>query len=325
MLVAGENGVPLNGGVKNNFTNFAPRLGIAYQVTEKTVVRIGYGRTFDVGTFGSIFGHSVTQNLPVLGTQNLVPSNSWQSVFNLAQGPPLLNPSTVLDNQPKGPDGNPIYPNGLRAWVYPPKMRIPTVDAWNATVQRQLTPTITVEVGYVGNKGTHVIFDDGPYYDLNAPTIVGFAQGLSTDQRRPFFNKFGWNIPLYYFGNDASNHYNSLQTKVEKRFGHGYSFLAHYTWAHAKSHTSPYYNIDPTLWYGRPDYQRNHVVVGTNIFELPFGKGKRFLGNVSKTADLVVGGWEITDNTTWMSGSGINTSYAECAADNDIGSCFIRT
>jgi outer membrane receptor protein involved in Fe transport len=324
MLVAGENHVPLNGNVKNNFTNLAPRLGIAYQVTDKTVIRVGYGRTFDVGTFGSIFGHSVTQNLPVLGTQNLNPSNSWQSVFNLAQGPPLLNPSTVLDNQPKGPDGNPIYPNGLRAWVYPNKMRLPTVDAWNATVQRQLTPTISIEAGYVGNKGTHVIWDDGPYYDLNAPVLAGFAQGLSTDQRRPFFNKFGWNIPLQYFGNDASNHYNSLQTKVEKRFGHGYSFLAHYTYAHAKSSTTNLYHESPqatAIWYGRPDYLRDHVVVGTNIWELPFGKGKRFLGNVSKAADMLVGGWEITDNTTWMSGGGFNTGYAECGSDNDIGNC----
>ncbi len=324
MLVAGENHVPLNGNVKNSFRNLAPRLGIAYQVTGKTVVRIGYGRTFDVGTFGSIFGHSVTQNLPVLGTQNINPSFSWQSVFNLAQGPPLLNPSTILDAQPKGPDGNPIYPNGLRAWVYPNKMRLPTVDAWNATIQRQLTGTISVEVGYVGNKGTHVIWDDGPFYDLNAPALTGFAQGLSTDQRRPYFNKFGWNIPVQYFGNDASNHYNSLQTKVEKRFGHGYSFLAHYTYAHAKSSTTNLYHESPqttAIWYGRPDYIRNHVVVGTNIWELPFGKGKRFFGNASRAANLIVGGWEITDNTTWMSGAGVNTGYAECAADNDIGSC----
>jgi|SRR5579871_873691 len=324
MLVAGENHVPLNGNVKNSFKNFAPRLGVAYQLNDKTVVRMGYGRTFDVGTFGSIFGHSVTQNLPALGTQNLVPSYSWQSVFNLAQGPPLLDPGTVLQNQPKGSDGNPIYPNGLRAWVYPNKMRLPTVDAWNATVQRQLTPTISVEAGYVGNKGTHVIWDDGPYYDLNAPGLAGFAQGVSTDDRRPFFARYGWNIPLQYFGNDASNHYNSLQTKVEKRFSKSYSFLAHYTYASAKSSTTNLYHESPqatAIWYGRPDYMRTHVIVGTNIWELPFGKGKKFLGNASKTANLVVGGWEITDNTTWMSGGGFNTSYSECPADNDIGSC----
>ena len=259
--VAGVNGVPLNGGVRNSYTNLAPRLGFAYQMGSKTVVRVGYGRTFDVGTFGSIFGHSVTQNLPVLGVQSINPSNSWQSVFNLAVGPPLLDPATVLDSQPTGPDGNHLYPNGVRAWVYPQKMRLPTVDAWNATIQRQVTRTISVETGYVGNKGTHVTLDGSPANDENAPSIVGFADGVSTDDRRPYFHKFGWNSPLNYFGNNTDNHYNSIQTKVEKRFSGGYQLLANYTYSHAKSHDSPYFDIDRNLWYGRPDWQRNNVLI----------------------------------------------------------------
>jgi hypothetical protein len=319
--VAGVNGVPLNGDVRNTYTNLAPRLGIAYQVSPKTVVRAGYGRTFDVGTFGSIFGHSVTQNLPVLGVQSLNPSNSWQSVFNLAVGPPALDPATVLDSQPTGPDGNHLYPNGVRAWVYPQKMRLPTVDAWNATIQHQLTRTISVETGYVGNKGTHVTIDGSPYDDENAPTIVGFADGLSTDQRRPYFAKFGWNSPLYYFGNDTDNHYNSLQSKVEKRFSGGLQVLANYTYSHAKSHDQPYFDIDRNLWYGRPDWQRNNVLVVSDIYELPFGTGKRFLGNSPRILDLAVGGWRISSNTVWMSGQNFNTSYNECSSDNDVGSC----
>jgi outer membrane receptor protein involved in Fe transport len=55
-MIAGVNGTPLNGFVENSFTNLAPRIGVAYQVAKNTVVRVGYGRTFDVGTFGSIFG-----------------------------------------------------------------------------------------------------------------------------------------------------------------------------------------------------------------------------------------------------------------------------
>jgi len=319
--VAGVNGVPLNGGVRNSYTNLAPRLGFAYQVSPKTVIRAGYGRTFDVGTFGSIFGHSVTQNLPVLGVQSINPSNSWQSVFNLAVGPPPLDPATVLDSQPTGPDGNHLYPNGVRAWVYPQKMRLPTVDAWNATIQHQLTRTISVETGYVGNKGTHVTLDGSPYNDENAPTIVGFADGLSTDSRRPYFPKFGWNSPLYYFGNDTDNHYNSLQSKVEKRFSGGLQLLANYTYSHAKSHDQPYFNINRNLWYGRPDWQRNNVLVVSDIYELPFGTGKRFLGNSSRVLDLAVGGWRISSNTVWMSAQGFNTSYNECSSDNDVGSC----
>src|SRR5258708_32609682 len=60
----------LNGNVGNDLHAFAPRLGIAYQATPKTVVRMGYGRSYDIGVFGSNFGHTVTQNLPVLLKQN---------------------------------------------------------------------------------------------------------------------------------------------------------------------------------------------------------------------------------------------------------------
>lgn len=328
--VGGVNGVGLNGGVQNSFTNLAPRLGVAYQINAKTVIRTGYGRTFDVGTFGSIFGHSVTQNLPVLGTQSLNPANSWQSVFNLAVGPPALNPSTILQAQGKGADGNYIYPSsGVRAWVYPTKMRLPTLDSWNAAIQRQITPTLSIESSYVGNKATHNLLDGDPYFDENAPTIVGFAQGLSTDQRRPFYNRYpnnypagvGFTNPLYYFGNNTDDHYNSIQNKLEKRLGNGYQFLANYTYSHAKSHDSPYFDIDRSLWYGRPDWQRNHVLMVSNITQLPFGRGKPFLSNSSRVLDAIVGGWTITDSTSWMSAQGFNTSYGECGEDNDVGSC----
>jgi hypothetical protein len=200
-------------------------------------------------------------------------------------------------------------------------MRLPTVDAWNATVQHQLTRTISVETGYVGNKGTHMPLETGPNYDENAPTIVGFADGLSTDQRRPYFAKFGWTSPLQFFGNDTDNHYNSIQSKVEKRFDSGWQLLANYTYSHAKGHDSPYFDIDRNLWYGRPDFQRNNVLVVSNIYELPFGDGRKFLTNAPRVVDLAVGGWRLSSNTVWMSPQGFNTSYAECGSDNDVGSC----
>ena len=319
--VAGVNGVPLNGNVENSFTNLAPRLGVAYQVTAKTVVRMGYGRSFDVGTFGSIFGHSVTQNLPVLGIQNLNPPNNFDSVFNLSNGPPFLDINTVLDNQPTGSDGNHLLPNGINSFVYPKKMRLATLDAWNVTVQHQLTPNLSVEAAYVGNKGTHMFAGEGPTYDFNAPTVVGFAQGLSTNERRPFFSKFGWTQGFRYFGNDADTRYNSLQTKVEKRFSQSYSLLAHYTWSHANNQEGGYYNIDRSYNYGRPEWQRNHVFVASNILELPFGKGKKFMGDASRALDLIVGGWQTNFNLIWMSGQGFTPSYANCGADQDVGIC----
>jgi outer membrane receptor protein involved in Fe transport len=322
VAIAGVNGTPLNGNVQNTFTNLAPRLGIAYQANKKTVVRLGYGRTFDVGTFGSIFGHSVTQNLPVLGIQQLNPTNDFDSVFNLSQGPPFFNVDTVLDNQPKGPNGNPLLPNGVRSFVSPNKMRLATLDAWNASVQYQISNTLSAEAAYVGNKGTHVFASNGPDYDPNQPTLVGFAQGLSTNQRKPFYGKFGWTQGFRYFGNDADNHYNSLQTKVEKRFSNSYSLLAHYTYSHAKNHDDQaYYTIDRHFNYGRPDFQRDHVFVAANILELPFGKGKPVLANASRAMDLLVGGWQVAADVVLMSGQGFTAHYANCGADQDVGVC----
>jgi hypothetical protein len=179
-------------------------------------------------------------------------------------------------------------------------MRLATLDAWNFTVQHQLTPNLSVEAAYVGNKGTHMFAGEGPSYDFNAPTLVGFAQGLSTNLRRPFFGKFGWTQGFSYYGNDANNHYNSLQTKVEKRFSQGYSILAHYTYSHAENQEGAYYDIDRTVSFGRPEWQRNHVFVVSNLWELPFGKGKRFL-EALPGLEHDSGGWQVNTTLNWMS------------------------
>ncbi|MGH9914795.1 MAG: TonB-dependent receptor domain-containing protein, partial [Pyrinomonadaceae bacterium] len=207
--VAGVGGNGLNGDVRNSL-NFAPRLGIAYQITNKTVIRAGYGRSYDIGVFGSLFGHSVTQNLPVLSAQQLNGSANFASVFNLAQGPPPVVFPTV------GDDGRVPLPPGVFARALPEKQQPPTVDAYNVTVQHQLTNTITVEAAYVGNKGTHVFTDNGPTINVNEATLVGFGNGPGTpgfvplDQRRPFFNSFGWTQNIDFFCNCGDNRYDSL-------------------------------------------------------------------------------------------------------------------
>src|SRR5260370_17218795 len=97
--VAGVGSNGLTGNTTNALTAFAPRLGIAYQYDPKTVLRLGYGRSYDIGVFGSNFGHVVTQNLPVLPNQDLSDSsinsaatNDPNAIFPLAHGPPQLPP-----------------------------------------------------------------------------------------------------------------------------------------------------------------------------------------------------------------------------------------
>ena len=341
--VAGEGPYNLSGNIDNKLTAFAPRLGLAYQMNPKTVVRLGYGRSFDIGVFGSNFGHTVTQNLPVLVNQSISASNITPGttdnvipVFTLASGPPAyVFPTQFVNGQLplEGPANN-VDPK-----IRPTFQRLPTVDAWNATVQRQLNNTTSIEVAYIGNKGTHVFAGDGPGYNVNPVSLAGFGTQPNQSARRPFYNHFSTpcadvtcTAPVVvccgndlgnYLGNDASSIYNALQVKVEKRFSGGLQFLSHYTFAHANKYDGNYYAISHPIAYGPDDQNRNHVWVTNLVYELPIGKGKRFAGNSSRLMDALIGGWQVTNTTNWSGGLPWTPTIAECGALNeeDVGVC----
>jgi outer membrane receptor protein involved in Fe transport len=323
VMITGENGVGLNGNVKTSLTHFAPRVGIAYQLDPKTVIRAGYGRTYDVGVFGVSFGHNVTQNLPVLANQSLNPAQPWLSVFTLAQGPTPLDPSTILASQPKGPNGNPILPNGVAPNVLPLSsnntMRLPVVDAWNFTIEHQFTPSTVLSIGYVGNHGYHVT-PGGTNYNINQPSIVGFG-ALSTNQRRLFFQKFGWTQSIKYFSDDGSVKFNSLQVRGEKRFSGGLQFTGNFTWASAFDFANDYFFWNHDIDYGRESGVRRFVSNFSGVYELPFGKNKKFFKSASRAADLLVGGWQLSGLGTWQSGYPFTPGYVNCGSDEDTGPC----
>jgi len=356
--VAGEGPYGLNGNVSNDWHAFAPRLGVAYQLTPKTVVRMGYGRSFDIGVFGSNFGHAVTQNLPVLLNQQLFPSASlgntaYFTAFTLASGPGPYPTTTVPTSMLQSgviPLGGPA--NNVQPRMRPLVQRLPTLDAWNATVQRQLTNTMTLEVAYVGNKGSHVFAGNGPAYDLNpvplgpgtavvTATGIKFVPLVPAEQRRPFYNHFTYpgvidpatgttmmcctdGIMGNYFGNDASANYNALQVRVDKRFSQGLQFMSTYTYSHANNWSAdnnfPYGSIpDRHLAYGPDDFNRKNVWVTNLVYDLPFGRGKKFASGVGKAMDLIVGGWQLTDTMNWSSGLPWTPTLGECGLVNDTG------
>ena len=354
--IAGYGRYGLNGNIDNNLHAFAPRLGIAYQVTPKTVLRLGYGRSFDMGVFGSNFGHAVTQNLPVLAKQQItavgVSNVQYFPVFNLSAGPPaFVFPAIPSDGVLPlgGPEGN-VSPH-----MRPTSQVLPTLDAWNATVQRQLTSTMTLEVAYVANKATHVFAGNGPAYDLNpvpygpgtaivttAGASPSFTPNTPADQRRPFFNKFtypgfidpntgmtlmccGPNIMGTYSGNDANAHYNSLQIRVDKRFTHGLQFNSSYTFSHARNQSVDggyLYAVDKTQSNGPDDFNRNHVFLWNGVYQLPFGKGRAFGSGAGGILDRIIGGWQVSNTTTWASGLPFTANAAECGSISDTGPCL---
>jgi hypothetical protein len=153
LQVAGYGSIASNMNYKIPKNTYNPRIGVAYQATPTTVVRAGYGRSFDIGVFGSIFGHAATQNLPVLQNQAITASGT-ASVFDLAVGPPLATPVAVPTS---GLLPNPGSQVSSRA--RPTPLRLPTLDAWNLSIQQSLSPTLSMTIAYVGNKGTHTFGD----------------------------------------------------------------------------------------------------------------------------------------------------------------------
>lgn len=380
--VAGYGSYGLNGSIANDWHAFAPRLGVAYQVTPKTVVRMGYGRSYDIGVFGSNFGHTVTQNLPVLLKQNYDAStftdtnapNPACNVTNAGLNPSgtACSPNLVqlfkLDAGPNGsPDINPaqafpaVPANGFfpltaqlsGTHIRPTKQVLPTIDTWNATVQRQVTSSMTMEIAYVGTKGTHGFAGDGPNYDINSPSVgegadittatdkvsglpcaagtmpntgtcgpASFSYKTFTSQnsRRPLYPTIPFDLGNYY-GNDASSTYNAFEVKADKRFSQGLSFVSHYTYSHADGYDSNYYANSHQIAWGPVDFNRNHVFVFSPIYELPFGKGKQFAGNVNSAMDYLIGGWQLSDTTNWSSGLPWTPSIGECGTVSDTGPC----
>ena len=316
VIVAGIGDNDLNGGVENSL-NWAPRLGITYQLGDSTVVRAGYGRSYDIGVFGSVFGHTVTQNLPVLAIQNLSGSNGQVAVFNLSQGPPAFTNFfglTAPPNQGGVPNaslpanGRFFVPDGVTPRVVNFKQTLPTVDAWNLTVQHEFSKTVSVEAAYVGNKGTHVFCGNNPDCEGNQPTLTGFPN-VPRNSRRFFFNKFGWTQDVLLYGDGGDNHYNAFQAKLTKRFSQSYSILAHYTLQRTSNYDRDYFFIDRSINFGPADFDRTHVFVFSQVAELPFGRNKRFFGNASKGWDYVIGGWQFNSNTTIQSGLPFNVGF----------------
>ena len=124
-----------------------------------------------------------------------------------------------------------------------------------------------------------------------------------------------------YFGNDASDHYNALQIKAEQRLSYGLQFLAHYTFSHANAYNDSYFPVNPKFAYGPNPFNRNQVFVWSAIYDLPVGKGKRFLGNAGRVTDLLLGGWQASNTLTYGTGLPFNPNINECSTVTDAGPC----
>ncbi|MGA2186071.1 MAG: TonB-dependent receptor [Bryobacteraceae bacterium] len=299
MYVFGVGGVSNHGIQTMNWHNFAPRVGIAYQLNPTTVIRAGYGWAYDLGTFGSNFGHNVTQNPPVLSNQQLTAPNGFTDVFTLAQGPSTLAPTTVSSN------GTFPLPTGVDPKYRPATMTLLTTYLYNAAIQHQFTNRIAVTAAYVGNANRHGFDGSGQNFNSNEAM---FVPGVSnTYLNMPFYNKFGISWPLAYYCNCFNNEYNSFQGTIKISAWQGWTMQGSYTyqrqygdgWAYDTSYYALY---DRAAGQGYTSMLPRQQWTFAQTYEIPFGHGRRWGTSVSKAADYALGGWTLSGVTTYYSG-----------------------
>ncbi|MCU1252112.1 MAG: hypothetical protein JWQ49_5141 [Edaphobacter sp.] len=352
--VASVGSVPSNMGWDKAHNAYNPRVGIAYQVQPTTVIRAGYGRSFDIGVFGSIFGHAATQNLPVLSKQQITTTTGITGfAFSLAQGP---SPQPVIAVPANGLLPSPGY--AVNSSSRPTPLRLPTLDAWNVSLQQSLTPTLSLTMAYVGNKGTHTLADgSGNNTNPNEAAIVLPAQYSVTGQqlhydptvksgiaanggtsnqtflRRYYGGKLpacadsayatpaglakgqcGWSNDITYYGDNLDTHFNALQVTLAKQFTHGYSLNANYAWQRGTSWQSGFYTWDPRAAKGRDSFIRQQQIIIYGLAQLPFGRNKLLLSHANAVVNQIVGGWQISPVLNYSSGLPFTLSYSSCNA-----------
>ena len=260
----------------------APRLGLAYQLSRKVVVRSGYGIFYgfaeQVG--GNILGVNPPSRLVLSTTLN--GTDSPIMIDQPAFGSDPFNRTLVT------PDFL-----SVRDPHAPPEL----TQMYNLSIQYQFLPNWLLEVGYLGNRATHLYVNT----QIN-DAIPALPTDNSSTQSRRIGSPLLGNVPWY--APQGSSNYNALTINVERRFSSGWSFLANYTQSRAlgntaASATSPY-NLRDT--YGPLSTDVHGHFNMAVVYELPIGIGKPFLSNISPTANYIVGGWQVNSITTLQGG-----------------------
>ncbi|MGA8043277.1 MAG: carboxypeptidase regulatory-like domain-containing protein [Terracidiphilus sp.] len=295
-------------------TPFAPRFGLNYRLTPKTVVRGGYGIFFDsaegreIDNSADIYPYSIRNALapatdPTLpkSTNNLFPVYANLGPFPVQT---LTFLAVIMSDNPLNP----------------------YVQSWTAGVQREVARNTTLDVNYIGTHSVHLLDRRQiaqpfsiPQADLafcqqqvNGVYVNLGAAPCSNASRRPYPN-----FTNIYINSDWHGyaHYNGLNFKLEHR-ATDLALTAVYTWANSKDDKSAAAGVgatgagfqgfmdnhNPQLDYGPSDFNVDQRFVSTYVYQLPVGRGKKFASGINRATDLLIGGWQTTGIATFQSG-----------------------
>ncbi|HKD09747.1 MAG TPA: TonB-dependent receptor [Bryobacteraceae bacterium] len=254
-----------SGGVHGNNANLSPRIGIAYRLRDRTVVRAGYAMSYF--SPGIAFQSSVLN--PYMTTAAVGVSGSYAVAGQLGTFPSVL-PNGIAPNQ--------------ALYVTQSQVRTPYVQSFNFDVQQDVTHGILFDIAYVGNLGRDLPFTQ----DLNAALPGTGTAGQA-------FAAGGQTAPVLLRGTGFNSNYNSLQANATKRFSGGLAFTAAYTFSKSLDYGAglqPFLNNNnPFANYGLSNFDRTHIFTLTHNWRLPFGAGTAHFN--SGVLAHILGPWEL--------------------------------
>lgn len=301
VIYAGENGVSRSSNKQTNWRNFGPRIGMAYDLTGngKNIIRAGYSLVYfpDPVTANGQIG----LNVPLFFTQSLVFPDfpiGMQGVATIDNPFPLpqaVQPRTTAD---------------LNALSPPPRIngqsflnRTPYMQTWTANLQRQVSPSLMMEIDYAGSTGMNLA-------QAYNPNEVQPGPGALAPRRliQPLNNINN----MFFVEWRSRSSFHSMQLKSTKRYANGLQFLAAYTWGKSLDYTGsvgsgggasggPQTVTCLDCNRGPSGFDVRHRAVFSYVYDLPFGKGKKMdAGN--RAANMVIGGWQMSGITTLTTG-----------------------
>jgi hypothetical protein len=284
-----------------SYTGVAPRMGFAYKVNDKTVLRGGYGIFYS--------------NLITLGGMQSLEINPPNSLPRVTISPNATAPTNRLKNG--FPDGTLSFTNGKNVQLasYDRHATVPTDQQWNLNIQRELPFGIVTEVGYYSNKFDHSWWQVDGNPAPPTPTSQLPAGGINANRRFTSTSIPVTGNPTITLADvirirkSGWSQYNALQVKVEKRYAKGLTFLGSYAYSKTlgigdTAGIQDQFNVAAERSVSSTDMR--HHFVGSMSYPLPFGRGRRFGNGWNRWTDVALGGWSFSPIVTLSSGTPLN-------------------